>query len=60
MTNKEYLFNLDDYELAEYLISYAGKDIDECDIYADPSGNEWYIYDDAIEATIKWLNKEVE
>lgn len=59
MTNKEYLFNLDDYDLAEYLVTYIGEDIDGTDIYTDPSGSEWFIFDDAVEATIEWLNKEV-
>lgn len=60
LTNKEYLFNLDDYELAQYLINFVRLDFDGNDVYADPSGNEWFIYDDAIDATIEWLNKEVE
>lgn len=59
MTNKEYLFNLDDYDLAEYLVTYVGQDSDGVDIYADPSGIEWFIFEDAVEATIVWLNKEV-
>jgi hypothetical protein len=59
MKNREYLFHLDDYELAEYLVSFIGEDADGNDIYADPSGTEWFIFEDAVEATIDWLNKEV-
>lgn len=65
MTNKEYLLNLDDYELADYLINISTRyetydDYnDPYDVYTDPEGNEWFIYEDAIEATIEWLNKEV-
>lgn len=59
MTNKDYLFNLDDYELAEYLVTFVRQDIDGNDVYADPSGTEWFIFEDAVEATIEWLNKEV-
>lgn len=59
MNNKEYLFNLDDYDLAEYLVTISGFDTDGNDIYADPSGNEWFIFEDAIDATIEWLNKDV-
>lgn len=66
MTYRDYLLNLDDYELAGYLINistrYETYDNykDAYDVYTDPEGNEWFIYDDAIEATIEWLNKEVE
>lgn len=59
MINKEYLFNLDDYELAEYLVTFVRQDIDGNDVYADPSGTEWFIFEDAVEATIEWLSKEV-
>ena len=59
MTNKEYIFNLDDYELAEYLVTFVRHDSDGNDIYADPSGTEWFIFEDAVEATIEWLSKEV-
>lgn len=59
MTNKEYLFHLDDYDLAEYLITFVRQDSEGNDIYADPSGIEWFIFEDAVEATIEWLNKEV-
>lgn len=59
MKNREFLFHLDDYELAEYLVSFIGEDVDGNDIYADPSGTEWFIFEDAVEATIDWLNKEV-
>lgn len=66
MINKEYLLNLDDYELADYLINVstryeAYKDYytNSYDVYTDPEGNEWFIYEDAIEATMAWLNKEV-
>ena len=48
MTNKEYLFNLDDYELAEYLVTFVRQDIDGNDVYADPSGIEWFIFEDAV------------
>ena len=60
MTNKEYLFNIDDYELSEYLISISRYDQHNNEIYITPSGSEWFIYEDAIEATIEWLNSEVE
>ena len=66
MTNKEYIFNLDDYELADYLLNsntqYKTYDdyFEPYEVYTDPEGNEWFIYEDAIEATIEWLNKEVE
>lgn len=65
MTNKEYIFNLDDYELAGYLINVSTRYetyenyTEPYDVYTDPEGNEWFIYEDAIEATIAWLNKEV-
>jgi len=59
MINKDYLFNLDDYDLAEYLVTFVRQDIDGNDVYADPSGIEWFIFEDAVEATIVWLNKEV-
>lgn len=67
MTNKEYLLNLDDYELADYLINmstrYENRDnyyiTESYDVYTDPERNEWFIYEDAIEATMAWLNKEV-
>ena len=54
MTNRDYLLNLDDYELAEHLIQISRQDNDGNDI-----GSEWFIYEDAIEATMDWLNKEV-
>lgn len=66
MTNKEILFNLDDYEFAEHLINIEqeynrfGNDTESYEVYTDPTGNKWYIYDDAIDATIEWLNTEVE
>lgn len=73
MTNKDYLFNLDDYELAEHLINISEEhwtyqnnngtetqSAEKCEVYTDPAGNKWYIYDDAIDATIEWLNSEVE
>lgn len=28
MTNKEYIFSLDDYDLAEYLVTFVRQDID--------------------------------
>ena len=59
MTNKEYLFHLDDYDLPEYLVTFVGQDVDGNDIYAEHSGTEWFIFEDAVEATIEWLNKEV-
>lgn len=67
MTNKEYLLNLDDYELADYLINmstkYKNHDnyyiTESYDVYTDPEGNEWFIYEDALDATMAWLNKEV-
>lgn len=59
MTNKEYLFHLDDYDLAEYLVTFVRHDSDGNDIYADPSGTEWFIFENAVEATIDWLSKEV-
>ena len=46
MTNREYLFHLDDYDLAEYLVTFVRQDLESNDVYADPSG-------------IEWLNKEV-
>lgn len=65
MTHKEYLLNLEDDELADYLINtsirYEAYEnyTESYDVYTDPEGNEWFIYEDAIEATIEWLNKEV-
>ena len=59
MTNKEYLFNLDDYDLAEYLVTFVRQDLDGNDVYADPSGAEWFLFENAIEATISWLNLDV-
>lgn len=59
MTYREYLFHLDDYDLAEYLVKISRQDIDGNDVYETPFGGEWFIFDDAIEATIDWLNKEV-
>ena len=65
MTYRDYLLNLDDYELADYLINISTRyetydDYnDPYDVYIDPDGNEWFIYEDAIEATMAWLNKEV-
>ena len=59
MTNREYLFHLDDYDLAEYLVTFVRQDLESNDVYADPSGIEWFIFEDAVEATIEWLNKEV-
>lgn len=59
MTNREYLFYLDDYDLAEYLVTLQRIDVDGNDIYSDPSGNEWFIFEDAIDATIEWLRKGV-
>ena len=43
----------------EYLVTFVRQDIDGNDVYADPSGTEWFIFEDAVEATIEWLNKEV-
>ena len=47
MKNREYLFNLDDYDLAEYLVTFVRQDIDGNDVYADPSGIEWFIFEEA-------------
>lgn len=30
MKNREYLFHLDDYELAEYLVTYVRQDVRQC------------------------------
>lgn len=65
MTYRDYLLNLDDYELADYLINISTKyenyeNYNEpYDVYTDPEGNEWFIYEDALDATMAWLNKEV-
>ena len=32
MKNREYLFNLDDYDLAEYLVTFVRQDIDGNDV----------------------------
>ena len=40
-------------------MTFVRQDIDGNDVYADPSGTEWFIFEDAVEATIVWLNKEV-
>ena len=42
-----------------YIQHVVREDAEGNDIYADPSGTEWFIFEDAIEATIEWLNKEV-
>lgn len=65
MTYRDYLLNLDDYELADYLINISTRyenynNYNEpYDVYTDPEGNEWFIYEDALDATMAWLNKEV-
>lgn len=67
MTNKNYLFTeISDMELASYLIKEKIKQFynDELDnyqnsiIYIAPDESEWFIYDDAINATIDWLNED--
>lgn len=59
MTNREFLFNLDDYELAEYLVTLERYDSEGNDIWSDPSGKEYFLWNNAVESTIDWLNMEV-
>lgn len=64
MTNKEYLFKeaYED-EVASYLIKQTIRQLEPdifTTVYIAPDLSEWFVYDDAINATIEWLNKEVQ
>lgn len=71
MTNKEWLIS-DNRRLADALISiksYPDYDEDcegytyQCgstDFYVAPDGSEYWSYDEALEYTIKWLNRKAQ
>lgn len=67
MTNKEFLFNeISDEALASYLIKegihqFYNDELDTYEnstVYISPDESEWFIWDDALNATIDWLNEE--
>ena len=68
MTNKEYLFNeISNEALASYFIheeihQFYNDELDQYSnstVYIAPDESTWFIYDDALNATVDWLEEEV-
>lgn len=60
MTNLERIRQLEPEKLAEYLIKETTicDWADEFDEYVSPSGDQYIIYEDAIEDCVRWLNED--
>ena len=70
MTNREWLNKLSNFELASWLIQMREEPVDDCDweeelicgytepYYLTPNQETYVDYEDALEATIKWLGDE--